>query len=276
MSNLRRTPFVALITLLRRRFPDLGDPEQMVRRGLVLVNDAPVWNPRGRVRADASLRLVRVAPLRGSSKLEQALRTFAVDVTGRLTLDVGAAAGGFTQALLDAGARRVYAVDAGVGQLRGALRNDSRVVNLERTNLSQVSRCLIPDLVDIVTMDLSYLAIADALPQIDDEMLTSETLLISLVKPTFELHAATLAARSEDVGLALFKVRRALAENGWQFLSCAPSSILGTHGAVEMFVLARRMRSPTERALDSSLGEGCTLDQSDDRLTNEGDGQWGR
>jgi 23S rRNA (cytidine1920-2'-O)/16S rRNA (cytidine1409-2'-O)-methyltransferase len=241
VSKPRRTPFVALITLLRRRFPDVGDPEQMVRRGLILVNDAPVWNPRARVRADASMRLVRVAPLRGTVKLKQVLRTLAVDVTGCLTLDLGAAAGGFTQALLDAGARRVYAVDAGVGQLRGAFRNDSRVINLERTNLSQLSRCLIPDLVDIVTMDLSYLAIADALPQIGDELLAPEALLIALVKPTYELHAATLAARSEDVGLALLEVRRALGDNGWQFLSCASPSIQGAHGAVEMFVLARRM-----------------------------------
>lgn len=237
MSRHQRAPVVALTTLLRRRFPDLPHSDAVIRRGLVLVNEAPVSNPRARVRANASVRLLGDAPLRGTIKLTHALRAFGLDVTGLSALDLGAAAGGFTQALLDAGARRVYAVDAGVGQLRGTLRGDSRVANMERTNLSQLSR--LPEVVDIVTMDLSYLPIADALPEINHRLLAPEAHLVALVKPTFELRAGTLAARSKDIANAVLKVKNALGDNGWQFLNQTPSPIRGANGAVETFVLAR-------------------------------------
>ncbi len=106
-----------------------------------------------------------------------------------VALDLGAAAGGFTQALLEAGVERVYAVDVGSGQLRGWLRADPRVVNLERTNVADVGPDLVPEAVDLVTIDLSYLALADALPQIDAAILAPAATVIVLVKPTYELHA---------------------------------------------------------------------------------------
>ena len=112
-----------------------------------------------------------------------------------MALDLGAAAGGFTQALLEAGAARVYAVDAGSGQLRGWLRVDPRVINLERTNLADVGPDLVPETVDLVTIDLSYLALADALPQIDTSVLASSATVVALVKPTYELHAGALGGR---------------------------------------------------------------------------------
>jgi 23S rRNA (cytidine1920-2'-O)/16S rRNA (cytidine1409-2'-O)-methyltransferase len=240
VSKHQRAPFVALTTLLRRRFPDLDDPDDLVRRGLVLVNEAPTWNPRARVRADASVRLLRSTPLRGTVKLSHALRAFGLDVTGLTALDLGAAAGGFTQALLDGGARRVYAVDVGVGQLRGVLRNDPRVVNLERTNLSQLSPRLVPDPVEVVTMDLSYLSIADALLQVNHQLMVPAAELVALVKPTYELHAGTLAAQPENVADAVVGVKHALVETGWQFVGQVPSPIAGANGAVEAFVLAQR------------------------------------
>jgi 23S rRNA (cytidine1920-2'-O)/16S rRNA (cytidine1409-2'-O)-methyltransferase len=246
---------VALTALLQHRFPDQHHPDSLVHRGLVLVNGAPVWNPRARVPADASVRLLREAPLRGTIKLAHALRAFGTNVTGLVALDLGAAAGGFTQALVDAGARCVYAVDAGVGQLRGTLRNDARVTNLERTNLSELSRRLVPEVVDIVTMDLSYLTVADALPQIDYRLLAPEARVVVLVKPTFELHAGTLAARSTNVANALLRVTTALGDSGWQFLSRAPSAIPGANGAVEMFVLAQR-QPPSSTAPRASAGPG--------------------
>lgn len=240
MSKHQRAPFVALTTLLRRRFSNLEHPDDLVRRGLVLVNEAPTWNPRARVRADASVRLLRDAPLRGTIKLSHALRAFDLDLTGLTALDLGAAAGGFTLALLDAGARCVYAVDVGVGQLRGVLRNDPRVVNLERTNLSQLSARLVPDPIAMVTMDLSYLSIAGALPQIDHELLIPGARLVALVKPTYELHAGTLTAGAEDVAEAVLGAKQALVKTGWQFIRQVPSPIPGANGAIEAFVLAQR------------------------------------
>ncbi len=166
MSPASRTPFVALLTLLQRRFPGLNDPARLIKEGKVLVNGVPAASPRTRVRADAAIRIRHPRPLRGTIKLAHALTVFGVDAAGAVALDLGAAAGGFTQALLDAGAARVYAVDAGTGQLRGWLRADPRVINLERTNLAQLSPHLISEPVDLVTMDLSYLAVADTIGQI--------------------------------------------------------------------------------------------------------------
>jgi 23S rRNA (cytidine1920-2'-O)/16S rRNA (cytidine1409-2'-O)-methyltransferase len=235
----KRAPLVALLTLLRRRFPDLGEPAQLISEGVVVVNGAPATNPRTRVRADAAIRIQRPRPLRGTIKLASALRAFDVRPAGVAALDLGAAAGGFTQALFDAGAARVYAVDVGTGQLRSSLHMDPRVINLERTSLAQLNRQLIPEPAELVTMDLSYLAVADAIGQIDRRLLAPAAQLIALIKPTFELHAATLVDQPPQVMAAVQAAAQALADHGWQVLGEQPSPILGSKGAVEAFLHAR-------------------------------------
>jgi 23S rRNA (cytidine1920-2'-O)/16S rRNA (cytidine1409-2'-O)-methyltransferase len=214
---------------------------------VVLVDGAAATNPRTRVRADAAVRIHRPRRLRGTIKLACALRAFGVCPAGVVALDLGAAAGGFTQALLDAGAARVYAVDAGAGQLRGSLRVNPKVINLERTNLARLDRRLIPEPAELVTMDLSYLAVADAIGQIDRRLLTPGAQLIALIKPTFELHAPTLADRPPQVRTAVRAAAWALAGHGWQVVGEQPSPILGSKGAVEVFLHARS-RHGTRRA----------------------------
>ena len=218
MPAAGRAPFTALVTLLQRRFPGLDEPAQLIKEGVVLVNGVPAASPRTRVRADAAIRIRHPRPLRGTIKLAHALAAFCVDAAGAVALDLGAAAGGFTQALLDAGAARVYAVDAGVGQLRGWLRADPRVINLERTNLAQLGRHLIDEPVDLVTMDLSYLAVAQAIGQIGQQPLAPAAQLIALVKPTFELHSAALADQPDQVAAAVDAAVRALKDHGWRVM----------------------------------------------------------
>jgi 23S rRNA (cytidine1920-2'-O)/16S rRNA (cytidine1409-2'-O)-methyltransferase len=159
-SRIRLVPVLQLARSLR---PDILDPGSAIADRRLLVGGRFVVNPRAMVRADASVTLVPVRPLRGEDKLRAALDGFAIEVRDRRCLDVGAAAGGFTRVVLERGARRVYAVDAGFGQLRSDLRAHSRVVNLERTNLSKIAetpvRCW-P--IDVVTLDLSYLSLANA------------------------------------------------------------------------------------------------------------------
>jgi len=234
----RHVPFVTLLTLLERRFPGLDDPARLIKEGAVLVNGLPAASPRTRVRADAAIRIRQPRLLRGTIKLAHALAAFGVDAVGAVAVDLGAAAGGFTQALLDAGAGRVYAVDAGVGQLRGWLRADPRVVNLERTNLSQLGPHLIGEPVDLVTMDLSYLAVAEAIGQVDRRLLAPAAQLIVLVKPTFELHAAMLVDQPPQVAAAVEAAARAVNEHGWQILGQQPSPILGARRAVEVLLHA--------------------------------------
>ena len=120
MAKPRRARFVALTALLaRRRFDaDVG----LITSGRVLVDGRVIVNPAALVRSDAALRILPTARLRGERKLSAAFDRLSVPVVGSVALDVGASAGGFTTALLARGARRVYAVDAGVGQLVGRLR----------------------------------------------------------------------------------------------------------------------------------------------------------
>ena len=234
----RRVPTVPLLTLLNRRFPDLDDLALLIKDGAVLVDGVPAASPRTRVRADAAVRIRHPRLLRGTIKLAHALTAFGVDAAGAVALDLGAAAGGFTQALLDAGAARVYAVDVGAGQLRGWLRADPRVISLERTNLARLDRRLIGEPVDLLTMDLSYLAVADAVGQVDRRILAPAAQLIALVKPTFELHSGQLADRPEQVAAAAEAAAGALADRGWRVLGREPSPVLGARGAVEVFVHA--------------------------------------
>jgi 23S rRNA (cytidine1920-2'-O)/16S rRNA (cytidine1409-2'-O)-methyltransferase len=233
-----RVPFVSLLTLLQRRFPDLDDPARLIKEGAVLVDGWPAASPRTRIRADAAIRIRRPRLLRGTIKLAHALDAFGIDAAGAVALDLGAAAGGFTQALLDAGAARVYAVDAGAGQLRGWLRADPRVINLERTNLARLGPHLIGEPAGLVTMDLSYLAVAEAIGQVDRRLLAPAAQLIALVKPTFELHAAALADQPQQVAAAVRAAERGLEDHGWRVLGRQPSPILGARGAVEVLVHA--------------------------------------
>jgi 23S rRNA (cytidine1920-2'-O)/16S rRNA (cytidine1409-2'-O)-methyltransferase len=244
MPAARRAPLVALLTVLQRRFPGLDDPARLIKDGAVLVNGVPADSPRTRVRADAAIRIRHPRLLRGTIKLAHALAAFGIDAAGAVALDLGAAAGGFTQALLDAGAARVYAVDAGAGQLRGWLRADPRVINLERTNLARLGPHLIGEPVDLITMDLSYLAIADAIGQVDRQLLAPAAQLIALVKPTFELHAAVLADQPQQVAAAVEAAARALENHGWRVLGQQPSPILGAKGAVEILLHASGLQPP--------------------------------
>jgi 23S rRNA (cytidine1920-2'-O)/16S rRNA (cytidine1409-2'-O)-methyltransferase len=197
---------------------------------------------RGRTFRDELARLAaHEQPLRGEAKLEAALAAFRVRVEGRTALDAGAAAGGFTRVLLRRGARRVYAVDAGYGQLLGSLRQDPRVVNLERTNLGALDRRLVPEAVELVTLDLSYLALAEAVPQLGRLELASGADLVALVKPQFELH---LSRPPADPRPALDAAARGIECAGWRVADVIDSPVQGTKGAVEFLLWARRRYDP--------------------------------
>lgn len=172
---------------LVRVHPSVVDPDATIRRGEVVVDGRINSNPGSLVRAGASIVLQVDVPLRGEVKLNAALLAFEIDAQDCIALDIGAAAGGFTRALLDAGARRIYAVDVGHGQLLGSLRQAERVTNLEATNLSELTVALVPDVIDLVTLDLSYLALSAAIRELERIRLADSVRAIALVKPQFEL-----------------------------------------------------------------------------------------
>lgn len=180
---------------------DLGLTESRERAkttimsGLVFVNGQRADKPGMAVAPDAKVEVHGVAlPFvsRGGFKLDKALKVFPIDVKDKHCIDCGASTGGFTDVLLQNGAARVYAVDVGYGQLAWKLRNDERVINLERTNLRYVTSEQIPELLDIAVMDVSFISIRLVLPAVK-ALLKDGGELVCLIKPQFE-------AGREEVG----------------------------------------------------------------------------
>jgi 23S rRNA (cytidine1920-2'-O)/16S rRNA (cytidine1409-2'-O)-methyltransferase len=225
---------------VRRRWPEWDEAavEVAIHSGHILVDGRVLANPRAQVTPDASLRHVPPTDRAGRQKLGWAIDRFGVAATGRTALDVGACTGGFTTAWLDAGAARVYAVDVGHGQLLGSLRQDDRVVDLERTNVADLGPGLIPEPVDMVSVDVSYLALSAAVTQLTGVRFTAGAVLLGLVKPMFELRLATIPTDRPT----LLEARDAAAEGvrraGWDVVAVDESPVRGGRGAVEFFVYA--------------------------------------
>jgi 23S rRNA (cytidine1920-2'-O)/16S rRNA (cytidine1409-2'-O)-methyltransferase len=221
---------------------EVGSVEEavvVIVAGRVTVNGVVVMNPDVLIAYDAVVGLLPERVLRGTVKLRAALAGFGAQVSGRLCLDVGAAAGGFTAALLEAGARTVYSVDVGYGQLAGWLRQDGRVVNLERTNLAGLGPGLVPEAVEVICFDLSYLALADALPQLASLELSEGAQLIALVKPTFELHASSMIIDSDGIDKAVAAARAGAESCGWS-VGDTTVPVSGGGGAPEVFIYGTR------------------------------------
>jgi 23S rRNA (cytidine1920-2'-O)/16S rRNA (cytidine1409-2'-O)-methyltransferase len=159
-----------------------------VMAGLVYVNGQKSDKPGTQVSPDAKIE-VRGDALpyvsRGGFKLEKALKVFPVDPTGLTCIDCGASTGGFTDCMLQNGARKVYAVDVGYGQLDWKLRTDERVVNLERTNARYLTREQIPEELDFISVDVSFISLGLILPALRG-LLRPHGQIVCLVKPQFE------------------------------------------------------------------------------------------
>lgn len=166
-----------------------------VMSGLVFVNGQRADKPGMQVSPDVNVEVKGTAlpyVSRGGLKLEKALKVFPIDVNGKVCIDCGASTGGFTDVLLKNGAAKVYSVDVGYGQLAWCLRNDERVVNMERTNIRYISSEQIPEPLDICVMDLSFISVKLVLPAVC-ALLKDDAQLVCLIKPQFE-------AGREEVG----------------------------------------------------------------------------
>jgi 23S rRNA (cytidine1920-2'-O)/16S rRNA (cytidine1409-2'-O)-methyltransferase len=226
---------------LSRLRPDLDDPDAAIAEGHVLVNGVPSTNPKTQVAANTSIVVREPKVFRGLTKLRGALDAFDVDATGRVALDAGASAGGFVQAWLEAGARKVYAVEVGYGQLLGSLRQDPRVVNLERTNIGDLDREIVPDAIELISLDLGFLALATGVPQLRALDLAPDADLLALVKPTAELGLPSPPTDEASIQDAVQRASRAVTESGWEIQGAVESPIRGSRGAVEWLLHGRRV-----------------------------------
>lgn len=162
--------------------------KELIEGGQVLVNGVRVEKPSAKTALDASLAIVGDTlpyPSRAGLKLEKALRVFAVAVSGKTALDVGASTGGFTSCLLQAGASRVYAVDVGQDQLVPELRKDPRVWVFEKTDIRGLTPQQLPSLADLATVDVSFISLTKVFPHVR-ELLKPDADIIALIKPQFE------------------------------------------------------------------------------------------
>lgn len=200
----------------------------------------------GETLADGALLEVRGVPRfvsRGGDKLDGALEELSLDVTGAVVVDVGASTGGFTDCVLQRGAKKVYAVDVGHGQLAQKLREDPRVVVMERTNARTLTA--LPEPVDLVVVDASFIGIEKLLPAIA-VVLPPGGRLLALVKPQFEAgkdaaRRARGVIRDPEVrARAIDSARSAIEAAGFEVQGEADSRIPGPKGNVERFVLALR------------------------------------
>ena len=228
-----------LLGVVRALLPDL-DAERAIAAGEVRVDGVPVTNARSLLREGAVVQHRPPATLRGEAKLAAGLELFGIDPRGCTALDVGASTGGFTSQLLARGAARVYAVDAGHGQLLGRLRQDPRVINLESTNLAALGPGVAPEPIDLLTVDVSYLSLSEAVAQLSARLLLAPgAILLGLVKPMFELRLGEAPRDQARLRQAIEIAVAGIHQAGWEVRGTRPSPLTGARGAVEGWVQAR-------------------------------------
>jgi 23S rRNA (cytidine1920-2'-O)/16S rRNA (cytidine1409-2'-O)-methyltransferase len=226
----------------------------LVRLGAVCVDGVATLKPGALFDADANLSVQEGASpyiSRGGLKLAAALDTFGLDPKGLTALDIGASTGGFTDVLLSRGAGRVYAVDVGHGQLAWKLRQDPRVVVHERLNARHLTRAHVPEPIDMISCDASFIGLETVLPA-PLALAAEEAELVALVKPQFEAGREHVGKGGvvRDPTIHREVCERAAAwvaaQPGWTVVGVVESPILGPEGNREFLLYARRKGADEE------------------------------
>ena len=233
--------------VLKRLAPSRARAQETIAAGLVLVNGVAAAKPAQKIGNNDEVTVegqIHGFVSRGGVKLEAALNYFDIDPAGKTCLDLGASTGGFTEVLLRAGAAKVYAVDVGTGQLHAKIAGDARVVNLEKTHAKDLTRLLIPERVDVIVCDVSFISLKKALP-FAFPLAAPGARLVALVKPQFEVGP-------EGIGKGGI-VKKGLAEKAvtgieswistqqsWRVLGTMHSPIKGGDGNREFLLAAVR------------------------------------
>ncbi|HEY1475253.1 MAG TPA: TlyA family RNA methyltransferase [Pseudolabrys sp.] len=229
----------------RGLFDSRAKAQAAIAAGLVSANDAPVRKASEEIAVDAALSASPAHPYvsRGGIKLAAALDHFGFDPKGHTCLDVGASTGGFTQVLLERGARRVYAVDVGHGQLHESLRGRPEVVSYEETDIRACTPARFRATPNLIAIDVSFISLKLVLPAAL-KLVAHRTQLVALIKPQFEVgprkvkkgvvrDAVLQAAVCDDISAFV-------ASLGWRVLGIVPSPIEGGSGNAEFLLGAMR------------------------------------
>jgi 23S rRNA (cytidine1920-2'-O)/16S rRNA (cytidine1409-2'-O)-methyltransferase len=232
----------------RGLFESRAKAQAAITAGRVSANGARVQKASDEIACDAELAAAPAHPFvsRGGVKLAAALDACAIDVAGRICLDVGASTGGFTQALLEHGARRVYAIDVGRGQLHPMLANDPRVVSFEATDIRALDPAALPESPSLVVIDVSFISLKLVLPAAL-ALAAPDCQLVALIKPQFEAGRDRIkkgVVRDPHLHAAVCDDIAAFIQSlGCTVDALLPSPIEGGDGNREFLIVARRVAS---------------------------------
>jgi 23S rRNA (cytidine1920-2'-O)/16S rRNA (cytidine1409-2'-O)-methyltransferase len=227
-------------------FPSREQAQRAVMAGDVKVGTRVAMKPSELLDEEAPISITPIRKYvgRGALKLESALDYFKIEVRGKRALDIGASTGGFTDCMLQRGADKVYAVDVGHGQLNWKLRNDPRVIVLEKINARSLSRKQVPELVDLCVIDVSFISLTLILPNAFD-LITPTGVILALIKPQFELQRADVGrggiVRDQQLHRkAQDQIVAFVTHSGHVVTGIVPSAIKGTDGNQEFFACIRK------------------------------------
>jgi len=239
--------FVRLDTLLvdRGLVPSRERAQALILAGKVEVNGQKVSKAGQKVAEESDVRLLSDdLPFvsRGGIKLQHAISHFQLDLANTVAMDVGASTGGFTDCLLQHGARRVYAVDVGYGQLAWKLRQDSRVIVLERQNIRYLPADLIPEPIQVATIDTSFISLKIVIPVVIP-FLDRPSTLIALIKPQFEVGKGQVGkggvVRDPEMHKRVCEsIASFCVQLGLRVVGTTPSPIQGPKGNQEFLMIA--------------------------------------
>ena len=218
-----------------------NEAQAFIMRNLVLVNGKLISKPGHLIAADSEIEILKKDQFvgRGGKKLAHALKEFKVDVNNKVCIDIGASTGGFTDCLLQNGANKVYAIDVGYGQLDWNLRNDPRVVVMEKTNIRNVNT--LPEDFSVVVIDVSFISLKLVFPVVD-KLVHKNTTVIALIKPQFEAEKDEVEkggiVRNEEIKLKIIEdIKLSGNELKWELIGITPSPIRGARKGNEEFLI---------------------------------------
>lgn len=214
----------------------------LIMEGKVFVNDIPVTKAGTLVSTDANITLKGQIPYvgKGGLKLEAGLDHFGIVLEGLVVMDIGSSTGGFTDCMLKRGIKKVYCIDVGYHQLAWQLREDPRVILFERTNIRYLDRARIPDEVDFITIDVSFISLKKIIPKAM-EFLTGGGKILALIKPQFEVGRGEVGkggvVRDATKRMhAVEGIKKFVEEIGLNVIGIFQSPIKGSKGNIEYFI----------------------------------------
>ena len=231
--------------------PSREKAKAIIMAGLVYVNNQKV-DKAGFELKEGDVLEVRGKTLkyvsRGGLKLEKAMECFPITLTDKICMDVGASTGGFTDCMLQNGAKKVYSIDVGYGQLAWKLRTDDRVVNLERTNFRYVDNTVVKDKIDFSSVDVSFISLSHILPVLST-LLSDTGEAVCLIKPQFEAGREKVGKKGvvRDLNVHLEVVKKVIdlaLDNGFDVLGLEFSPIKSPEGNIEYLIFIKKSNEP--------------------------------